>query len=229
MTLATFHVIRYPPAYRGTAASRMYLDRAPLRHTAGLAFWRLLGTARGSSMSLSVDPDRWAMFAVWDDERALATFLATSDIAARWQREATEACTVRLAYAGGHGSWGGVFPFAGQEPVSLAGAPVAVLTRAAVRLRRLHRFYRAVPEVDSLLARQAGVRRSLGAGEWPLARQATFSIWDDLAAVTEFAWQGQAHRQVIRRTRTEDWYGEELFCRFRVLEVEGLWDGSVLT
>ncbi|HEX5495827.1 MAG TPA: monooxygenase [Mycobacteriales bacterium] len=205
MSVATFHVVRYPPAYRGTAASRMYLDRAPLRNTSGLQFWRLLGTARGRSMSLSVDPDRWAMFAVWDDERALATFLATSDIAARWHREASEACTVRLAYGGGHGLWGGVFPFAGERPASLAGAPVAVLTRAAIRFRRLPRFYRAVPAIETLLAGQAGVRRSLGAGEWPLARQATFSLWEDHAAVTAFAWEGSAHREVIRRTRREDW------------------------
>ena len=106
------------------------------------------------------------------------------------------------------------------------GQRVAVLTRAAIRPRRLIRFYRAVPAVDQALAGADGCLRAVGIGEWPLARQATFSLWRDTDAVRGFAYAPGPHAAVIARTRTEGWFGEECFARFVPYASAGSWDGA---
>jgi hypothetical protein len=207
----------------------MAFDRPLLRRTAGLSFWRLLGTGRGRSMGLSADLRRWALFAVWEGEPALEEFLARSPVAARWGEEAEESWHVRLAPLGSRGRWGGRDPFAADAfaaPVRKPGdGPVAVLTRASIRPSRLVAFYRSIPDVDRRLRREDGCLASIGVGEWPLARQATFSLWDGDAAITRFAYRAEAHRAVIGRVRSEGWYAEELFARFTPYASRGTWDG----
>ncbi|GLW09143.1 hypothetical protein Misp01_42720 [Microtetraspora sp. NBRC 13810] len=225
-TIASFHLVRYADA---GGMRHMAFDRPVLRRTGGLLFHRLLGTGRGDSMSLGADLRRWALFAVWREEADLAAFLDGSPVARGWRREAAESWHVRLTPLAWRGRWGGRDPFAGaaRPPRPAAGeGPVAVLTRASIRPSRLVAFYRAVPRVDRLLAGQPGCLASVGVGEWPLARQATFSLWRDAGAVDGFAYRGAAHREVIGRVRGEDWYAEELFARFRPFASAGAWNGA---
>ncbi len=225
--IASFHLTRYPREHAQRAISRMAFDRPLLARTAGLRFWRLLGTGRGNAMSLGADLRRWAMFAVWQDDAALDRFLARSSVPAEWRAHGQETWMVRLGYAGGHGQWGGRDPFEGMTAQALApGQTVAVLTRAAISPRRLARFYRAVPQVDRALGEADGCVRAVGIGEWPLARQATFSLWRDTSAVRGFAYAGGTHAAVIARTRTEGWFSEECFARFVPYASDGSWDGT---
>jgi hypothetical protein len=219
--VASFHVIRESTAVANVA--RLALERRSLAHTGGLRFWRLCGTGAGSTTVGSSDLRRRAMFALWDNEAALDTFVASSRLAGRW-KSSTEYWHVQLAGAGGHGTWRGV-DVSGTLGASTSDGPIAVITRADVHLRTWRAFSAARPAVDRELRNAKGLLAVLGFGEAPIGRQATFSLWSSAAAAREFAYSQPEHRDAIARTRRERWYGEEMFARFVPYASTGTWDG----
>jgi heme-degrading monooxygenase HmoA len=187
----------------------------------GLRFWRLLGTGTGSSTGPGADLRRTALFAVWDDDAALEAF--SEQMAASWAG-ASEIWHVRLRGAGGHGSWRGFDVLGAIGPADAGEGPVAVVTRASVRPGAWRRFRAASPDVDAELAGADGLLAVVAVGEAPIGRLGTFSLWRDLASVRAFS-DRPRHRTVVRRTRAERWYGEELFARFVPYASSGSWDG----
>ena len=234
--LASFHLARYPRPTAPDGMARMGFDRPLLARTPGLRFWKLMGTGRGASMTLGADLRRWALFAVWEDEAALDAFLHGSEVIGRRAALRAESFDVKLAPLRARGAWGGSNPLAAAGAPAAAvtaapavaadpAAPVAILTRATIRPRRLVAFYRAIPPTSDELARQPGMLASVGMGEWPLARQGTFSLWASPADVQAYSRGEAGHRDAMRRTRAESWYSEELFARFRPFGQRGTWDG----
>lgn len=233
MVVASFHLFRHPAGATLRHLARVPLDRRTLRRHSGARFVRLLGTGRGAQMARSADLSRWAIFATWDDRSTLDRFLARDDLPPR--PGVAERYDVVLEPIAAHGSWDGVDPtgsgvgsragVATDHARSRVGGPVAVLTRATVRWRRVPAFLRAVPPVDDAVAVADGLWATVGIGELPVGRQATFSLWRDAEAVRRFAYAGDEHADVIRRTRDEGWYGEEWFARFRPIASSGTWDG----
>lgn len=221
--IASFHLVRERPWRSTLAMARLGTDRFRLPRVPGLVFWRLLGTGRGDETGPSVDPRRTALFAVWDDEAALDAFLASSSIARRWTR-AEEAWHVRLSGLGGHGTWRGVDPLDGLRP-GVGGGPVAIVTRAHVRRRSWRAFRTVGGPVSDELRSADGLLAVVGMGEAPVGRLGTFSLWRSLDDAHRFATQMPHHRDVVQRTRAEDWYAEELFARFEPSGSSGTWGG----
>jgi hypothetical protein len=232
--VASFHLIREPQWRTPVVLGRLGTDRLRLRGAPGVRFARLLGTGHGAATT-GGDLARSALFAVWESADALARFEAGwfGERAAAVHARGGEVWSVRLGLLSGRGRWSGTDPLTALRPArrdpatgAVAGSigPVAVLTRAAVRPSRWHRFRAARPPVSAEVARASGLRAVVGIGEAPVGLQATFSVWDDAAAVVAFA-RSPRHREVVRRTRAEHWYGEELFARFVPLAASGTWDG----
>ena len=223
-SVASFHLVRERPGRAVQAVARLGTDRRSLRSTDGLIFWRLLGTGRGRDTGLGMDPLRTAVFAVWEDDVALDDFLCASPIARRWA-DAAEAYSVRLRSLGGHGTWRGYDVVDALVPAQAGPGPVAVMTRATVRLRRWRGFVSAGHQVSAEVRDAPGLLAVVGIGEAPVGRQATFSLWRDITDARSFAYSAPQHVDAIRRTRLDGWYGEQLFARFRPYGSVGTWDG----
>ena len=66
----------------------------------------------------------------------------------------------------------------------------------------------------------------IGIGEVPLLHQVTFSIWPDADSMARFARRDGPHARAIAAVRSEGWFREELYARFRVLGTAGRWEGG---
>lgn len=224
--IASFHLVRELPRRTPVALARLGTDRVRLHGTPGLRFARALGTGRGSSTAPGADLARTALFTVWDSPTALDAFEA-GPLGARMRRtrdRGGEVFAVRLALVSGRGRWGGHDVLDGLEQRDAGEGPLAVLTRAVVRPRAWRRFAGVGPAVSDEVGGAPGLLAVVGVGEAPVGLQATFSLWRDTAAMRAFA-RADAHRAVVRRTRREAWYGEELFARFEPYGSSGTWDG----
>lgn len=220
----TLSLFGYSGRARAWAFAQMGLARPRIASAEGLRFWRLVGSGRGAGFSLNPDWGRYGLLAAWETAGAADAFLSTSAFVADVRARADEVWTARMTPVSAHGAWSGENPFLPLAPKP-DGGPVAVLTRAAIRPSRLAAFWGAVPAASRAIERADGLVASIGIGEAPFVRQATFSVWRDEAAVRAFAYETAAHRDVVRRTRDERWYAEDLFARFVPTASEGSWHG----
>jgi hypothetical protein len=202
----------------------MIRHRSPLRRVPGLRFARLLGTGHGHSFTPGdADPRHWALLATWDTAEQATTF-DRDGLVRQWDAHSEERWRVALQPVSSVGSWSGKAPFGPHRSTGAArvsGVPCAVLTRARLAPRKAVAFWRATPPVAAAVAAAPGLRFARGIGEAPVGLQATFSVWDDPAAASAFAYGCPAHRAVVDRTGPEGWYTEQLFARFAVIDARG--------
>lgn len=222
MNVVTLHVWSVPPRRLHRALLRMARGNGAARAPVGVTFAKQLGTADGFTVR-DTDPRHWALLTVWrSQDDAQQADRAPAVMA--WDRFADERWRVDLRPLASHGKWSGREPFGTPEPAKHDG-PVAAITRARLRVRKIRTFSAAVPPVADVLQQAQGVQVAFGMGESPVGLQGTFSLWDDAAALRSYAYEGPAHQRVIARSADERWYTEELFARFAVLRATGTLHG----
>jgi len=213
-------IVRYPKRFIPFALAAMAMHREPMKKQKGCSFWQLLGSGKNGTFSLNPDWQQWGLFAVWDDRQSFDEFYTDSFVSRWWDKYGCEKWSILCEPLQSHGQWESKEPF-GKVNIQGYEGPVIVLTRATLRFNRLKNFWSNVNEVSDLMRRSHGYIMSLGIGERPVYRQATFSIWNSLNDVKAFAYGSKEHSQVIRKTRDEGWYSEELFARFKPIACTG--------
>ena len=190
-----------------------------LRRNRDVSFAKVLGTATDAFLPTAVTLHRWVT--------VVCRHRGTALLEPWWDRHAVEQASMTLRPLSSRGRWDGHEPFVVQPSDDWSG-PVVVLTRSTVRLRAARRFYRAVPPVAAELRRAGGCRLAFGIGEAPVVRQGTLSIWESADDVKAFAYRSPEHAAVITATPEQNWYAEELFTRFALLDATGTIDGMAV-
>lgn len=223
--IVSLTIVRYRKAFIPLALLAMALHRLPLMLQKGCTFWKLMGCGRNGSFDLKPDWQQWGLLATWNSRADFDNFHQQSFIAGWWRKLTTESWTLLAEPLQSHGTWDGDTPFGKPDVKSYAG-PVAVLTRATINLNRLKKFWSHVDAAARVMASSEGYITSVGIGEAPVFRQATFSVWESLDYVKAFAYKGGEHADIIKKTRSENWYSEELFARFKPLAAWGTLNGA---
>lgn len=204
---------------------RMGTQRRRIQCLPGLTFAKLMGTGSGETFTMrDADPHHWAIITCWTDAERAQGFEA-STVAASWATSSSEHLSVLMRPLISRGRWSGREPFAVSDTTPQEG-PIAAITRARIKPRMWARFWSSVPPVSRDLRTDPRVVFTLGIGEAPVGLQGTFSIWRDARAISDFAYRRPAHAEVVRRTRELQWYAEEMFTRFQVLDLRGTYGGA---
>ena len=181
----------------------------------GARFVKVMGCGKGAVFSVTPDWGRYAFLTVWDSEENAAKAFQHP----KWRHAqglAESNLHLRLHPISSHGKWDGSDPFEPVQPTAEA-VRTAVLTRADVKWWKIRSFSRHAATTSAAVEGHPGLQFSLGMGEWPFVRQATFSIWDSAEAMKAYAYKNSTHIAAMRGKNKEKWYGEELYARFAVV------------
>ena len=184
-----------------------------------------MGCGKNGTFDLQPDWQQWALLLTWENEAESDKFFKTSFIAWWWKLFTKEQWTLVCKPLSAHGKWDGKQPFKASDE-GYTGGQIAVLTRATIRWSKLKRFWSHVDNVAKIMSGAPGYVTSFGIGEAPFFLQATFSVWDDMESVKNFAYKSPEHALVIQKTRSENWYSEELFARFVPIKSFGTLNGK---
>jgi len=197
----------------------MAINKIQLKKLPGISFVKMLGTGKGESFTpKDADPTRWGILVTVSENQI--SNLDKSFVIRSWQKICKKEYRVILKPISSHGFWSRKQPFS-VEKFDWS-AKIAAVTRARIVWRKNLIFWRAVPPVTESLHQSPGLLNAIGIGEAPIGLQGTFSVWKDAASLRDFAYKGKAHSEAIKATSAQQWYSEELFARFAVIEERGM-------
>lgn len=176
-----------------------------------------MGCGRGSVFSVKPDWSRYAFLFDWETPEAAQAFFASSDWK-RLQGGVEQERHWQLTAIHAKGLWDGQPRFE-SDPKAVVPETVtqlAVITRADLKPWRLRSFGDAARKATAALEKYPGVQYTLGMGELPFVRQATFSVWDSETIMKAYAYRDEDHKAAMKGKKTHGWYGEELYARFAV-------------
>lgn len=206
--------------------SNMVRGPRTFRGTPCLRFAKVLGSGFEGGFGLRPSKSRQGIFAVFSNAAAADEFADNSALVAGYKSRCTEFCTVKLRAWSSRGSWDGHTLNTVSSPRN--NQPVAALTRASIALSKAAAFWSYAPAAQLALDNAAGCHMAVGLGEAPFLRQATFSVWDNVASMDAYAQSG-AHLEAIQAAYQNQYFSESLFARFTLISMQGTWKGRTYT
>jgi heme-degrading monooxygenase HmoA len=232
--LVTLTIVRYPKKYIPFAVMAMAIHHLPLWLNKKISFYKLLGCGKNGTFDKHPDWQQWGIMAVQSNSMLVENFNETAHISnlygsiiSKWLYFFNcETWTIFLEPVEGHGQWDGKEPFGTITKQASYDGIIATLTRATIRFSKLKAFWQNVAAAANEMATAKGFISSVGIGEMPYIKQATFSIWQSKEDMKAFAYQMHQHTAIIQKTRKERWYSEDMFVRFKPLQTFGTIKGN---
>lgn len=208
------------------AFGQMQFAHISIVKSPGLIFYKLMGSGRDIGFSLFPDWGVYALLGVWENEKAANDFFNYSPIYKQYQKRSLEQWTVFMKPIQTKGLWSGGNPFIPSSELDSNNPLIAVITRATIKPNKLLKFWRFVPTSQRPIERGCpGLIYTKGVGEAPIVQMATFSLWQNLESLKNYAYNSIEHREAIKRTQQIDWYKEEMFTRFQPFKTTGTLEG----
>ncbi len=201
---------------------RFLLGRYGLRKVAGLRFHKVLGSGYEGGFGLRPSFTRHGVMAFFADDACARAFLAGSFVAG-YRKHASELFCAVLTPVSSRGSWNG-FTLDLPARTLPADMAVAALTRGSINPLRAPLFWRKAAPAQAAVEHAPGCQLAVGLGEAPFLRQATFSLWDSVAAMDAYARRG-AHLAAIKASHEQGFFTESMFVRFVPRHLHGVWRG----
>ena len=201
---------------------RFVIGRFGLMGTPGLLFFKILGSGEDGGFGLAPSATRQGLFCVFDHTHHADQFLQQSRVVRAYREHANDFFTAKLAAFSSKGSWAG--HTISVDAVEPNHGPIAALTRASIRPSKAREFWSNSPPAEESLGQAHGCLLAVGLGEAPIFRQATFSIWESVDAMNQYARTG-AHMRAIQASLGGHHFSESMFVRFAPVEPRGIWKG----
>lgn len=205
------------------AFSQIVKARKPLSNTEGLQFYKLFGLGGGHGYSLKTKLDKYGFLGVWENMEQAERFL-NGAFFGEYKSRSVELYTMIMRPLSSRGTWAGFNDWRPIPERSADNELVCVLTRATLRPRYIFRFFAQIAKVVRDHTERKGLILTQGFSEIPLVEQATFSIWENAAVMEDFAYNS-VHQEVIRTTRKNRGFREEMYTRMQPIETRGTWNG----
>ncbi len=206
------------------AFGMMQFAHKPLSKEKGLLHYKLMGSGK-DGFDPFADWSVYALLQVWENQDAANAFFDGSTLYRRYVAKTVQHWTLFLRSIKAKGTWAGLNPFVPSSDINENNPYIAVITKATIKPKMLRTFWKSVPASQAPLKDNQGLLFTKGIGEVPFLQMATFSLWRDKESLMDFAYKSRAHAEAIKKTKTLEWYSEELFSRFEPYRTIGTWDG----
>lgn len=231
--------------HQGWGWLRLVAGATPYKDVPGLTMVKVMGSGHGGGFSLRPSATHQGLVCTFSHLDWALKFLDSSAVQAyrsrarecwtgvmsvqsargHWDKQAWQASSAQaLGVSGEKEDKGGQGdPGQGLDGMPHSG-PFAVITRASIVPTKAMAFWRYAPAAQADLVQAPGCLLAMGLGEAPLVRQCTFSLWQDTAAMLQYARHG-AHQVASAAAYKHQFFSESLFVRMQVLQMAGVWQG----